>query len=478
MFQLAALAPQHWRLLVAGIPHGHPQSAPILRRLLEAFQPAMLFLEIDKQDLAGLRMSGSSDSVASECAEALRWAEGHSRKLAPIDREQLTTRRRLAQSLSLHPGQLLSSRRHWGAVVPPTACATAWRELLLQDCPVLHEVMLEERDEFMAYQILLGLERHLSSRYKFAGDQSEDQDLVCRLQRRAAAETARIGAALRWSLGERGRLGSVVPEVAGVQEAPVLDELDEWASFSVPDARPSPEHVVVICGPAHVEALRHRLEAALGDSKAAHRFLAQNAGLLPRLLINATWRWEPGSPQDILSMVESMPSPSDAVLHAQGHGPRPHGPLTAMAASASNALGLSAAKASPENRVPFAGPGPLFIHERLRSLSQRPLPVWPVFLIMYILAPVLAFLVIPIAIDMRWLQASASWPAFPFSEESRSDENLSGIYCQRVQPNSFNALPLICDLQLLRRSFRFPRILNSGFVHDRRPADRQLSPLN
>ena len=36
MFQLAALAPQHWRLLLAGIPHGHPQSAPILRRLLEA----------------------------------------------------------------------------------------------------------------------------------------------------------------------------------------------------------------------------------------------------------------------------------------------------------------------------------------------------------------------------------------------------------------------------------------------------------
>eukprot|EP00439_Symbiodinium_sp_Y106_P023033 s3460_g2.t2 len=425
MFQLAALAPQHWRLLLAGIPHGHPQSAPILRRLLEAFQPAMLFLEIDKQDLAGLRMSGSSDFVASECAEALRWAEGHSRKLAPIDREQLTTRRRLAQSLSLHPGQLLSSRRHWGAVVPPTACVTAWRELLLQDCPVLHEVMLEERDEFMAYQILLGLERHLSSRYKFAGDQSEDQDLVCRLQRRAAAETARIGAALRWSLEERRKLGSVVPEVAaGVQEAPVLNELEEWASFSVPDARPSPEHVVVICGPAHVEALRHRLEVSLGDSKAAHRFLAQNAGLLPRLLINATWRWEPGSPQDILSMVESMPSPdADALLHAQGRPrplPRPHGPHGPLTAAAS-ALSAAKVKASPEKpHSPFAGPGPFFIHERLRSLSQRPLPVWPVFLIMYILAPVLAFLVIPIAIDMRCLlSATATAPSCAMVEQLR-----------------------------------------------------------
>ena len=287
----------------------------------------------------------------------------------------------------------------------------------------------EERDEFMAYQILLGLERHLSSRYHLAGEET-DEDLVRRLQRRAAAETSRIGAALRWSLGER-RAERRAERAAAAEQAPLL-ELEEWGSFSVP-ARPSPEHVVVICGPAHVEALRHRLEAALGDSKAAHRFLAQNAGLLPRLLINATWRWEPGSPQDILSMVESVPSPD---VHAEGHGEgplrpplRPLGPL-AMAASASNALGLSTKV--PENRVPFAGPGPLFIHERLRSLSQRPLPVWPVFLVMYILTPVMAFLVIPIAIDMRWLQASASWPAFPF-EENRSDENLSGPGCQRVQ---------------------------------------------
>ena len=329
----------------------------------------------------------------------------------------------------------------------------------------------EERDEFMAYQILLGLERHLSSRYHFAGEAPEEEDLLMRrLQRRAAAEKSRIGAALRWSLGDGGDLG----ERSAPAEAPprlLLQLGEEWESFSVPEARPSPEHVVVICGPAHVEALRHRLEAALGDSKAAHRFLAQNAGLLPRLLINATWRWEPGSVQDILSMVESVPSP-DAV-HVQGHGQGPLGPvgpLAAMAASASNALGLSAKV--PENRVPFAGPGPLFIHERLRSLSQRPLPVWPVFLVMYILTPVLAFLVIPIAIDIRWLQASASWPAFPFSEENRSDENLSGTGCQRVELERLQSCPP--NLQLLRTSLiSFLRIPNSGFVCRRRDGDRQ-----
>ncbi|CAE8701650.1 unnamed protein product, partial [Polarella glacialis] len=60
----------------------------------------------------------------------------------------------------------------------------------------------------------------------------------------------------------------------------------------------------------------------------------------------------------------------------------------------------------PRDRAPPLGMrgGPLFVHERLRELSRKPLPMWPVFLAAYVAVPALVFIVLPAHIDMYWLQ--------------------------------------------------------------------------
>ena len=286
--------------------------------------------------------------------------------------------------------------------------------------------MSKERDEFMAYQILLGLEQRLAGQHKNGGagrsfgdgEALLEASLTQQLQRRAELDAARIGAALRWTL-EPNEPNTLKP----VQR---ICDLEEWRSFSNP-LQPDPEHVLVICGPAHVEALRHRLEASMGASRPAHMFLARNAGLFPRLLINATaWNWEPVSPKAVLSLVSMEEGNAESAPTAT---PGPDtlgrlktydglGPLATMVSSAWEALGPSSTRPMP---TLSASAGPVFVHERLRSLSQKPLPMWPVFLVMYFMVPALAFLVIPIAIDMRWLQAFASGPEFP---ETLRVENL------------------------------------------------------
>ena len=43
----------------------------------------------------------------------------------------------------------------------PSVEPEVWRKDLQASCPILHDVMLQERDEFMAYRILLALELRL-----------------------------------------------------------------------------------------------------------------------------------------------------------------------------------------------------------------------------------------------------------------------------------------------------------------------------
>ena len=264
----------------------------------------------------------------------------------------------------------------------------------------------------MSYQILLGLEQRLMCHFKFPhqGRGQDSEALSQRLQLRAAVDSARIGAALRWTLEPQGR----------------ICDLDEWGSIRLLE-RPDPEHVIVVCGAAHVPELQQRLQDSVGNSAAAYRFLAKNAGLLPRLLINATsWSWEAqSSPAGLLETLETVSGfsqPSQELgslpLVREDSDSGLVGPLAAIATYAWKALGSAGVNV---NRSGHAT-GPVFIQERLRSLSQRPLPVWPIFLVCYIITPVMAFIVIPIAADMRWLRAWTVLPELPETllEEKRS----------------------------------------------------------
>ena len=279
----------------------------------------------------------------------------------------------------------------------------------------------------MAYQILLGLEQRLSCQYKILG-KGESRTLTHTLQRRAAADTARIGAALRWALEPSEPDMKLEPRHGELGKLCKLGK--SWEDFFArPASPPGPENVVVICGPAHVQELGHRLEAALGRSQAARRFLAKNAGLFPRLLINSTWSWERLSADAMLDGLQSHASSFD--LHSVGAAsPRSQGdgfgPLASLAAIAASALEGSSPLQTPGTSAVHAGPA--CVHERLRSLSQRPLPVWPVFLVLYVIAPVMVFLVIPIMIDIRWLQARIAGPEFP---DTLREEKQMPLKCQQ-----------------------------------------------
>lgn len=51
-----------------------------------------------------------------------------------------------------------------------------------------------------------------------------------------------------------------------------------------------------------------------------------------------------------------------------------------------------------------------FVNERLRELSKRPLPVWPVFLVAYVAFPTLLFIVLPAQLDLYWLKVRSKLP--------------------------------------------------------------------
>lgn len=52
-----------------------------------------------------------------------------------------------------------------------------------------------------------------------------------------------------------------------------------------------------------------------------------------------------------------------------------------------------------------------FINERMRELSKKPLPIWPIVLSVYVTCPLLLFVVIPASIDLYWLRLGPQVPS-------------------------------------------------------------------
>lgn len=383
MATLATLAAQRWRLLICGLRHG--RSVEALQQVLEDFQPAAIFLELDRENFYHLRCRRDHfTDAAPEVAEAIRWAEQRQRPLTPLDRPQLCTRRRLAQRMALgNPMQLYAVRRYWGEM--PQEDATSWRAKLQRDCPILHEVMLEERDEFMIYRILLALERRLAQRsVKGQSLNSGALGLPALLEQRAVLEKQRLNEAMRANQS-RSTIGS-----------------HDW------------ENVLVLCGPAHVKELQRRLQFALSDPHFSPRFLAMNATLLPHLWRNQSHqppaqigdlgdggRWDvelAAKTQELLEEVETKVAP----VATAGFGP-----LTMLADQVWRLLPQVDGEERP---VQYEPPSVEFIHERLRELSKKPLPIWPIVLLVYITCPLLVFVVIPAAIDLYWLRIGPQVP--------------------------------------------------------------------
>lgn len=427
--RIVALRPQHWQLLIVGAAHGSPAIAGSLRRLLDAFQPAVVFLELDRRTLAlfdppagapseaaSVRAATAAGDAAPECAEVVRWAVSrrvggplHSAAikaaacpLVPIDRDQLNTRRRLTTRLAVQPMQVLRAHHYWGSM-PDTADIDEWCNNLSRDCPAIHGVVLEERDEFMSYRILQHLEARLAAAagpwrqpaLGAAGGQGHAGEghageghaggrpaewLPHALRSRAAAESKRIAAALRWSLegpacGEGGL--RLQPAFAGLSRC----------------GPPPEERLLVLCGPAHVDGLARHLAAGLGEGATAAacegQFLARNAALFPRLLANADWPW--------VGLRSSEPNEAQLAAFAKDV-------LTGEDSRTAPELPSRGRAQDLRNRRQAAPLQTVFVHERMRDLSRTPLPVWPVLALAYIVCPFLIFIVIPARVDLYWLQ--------------------------------------------------------------------------
>mmetsp|Transcript_47890 Transcript_47890/g.138535 ORF Transcript_47890/g.138535 Transcript_47890/m.138535 type:complete len:462 (-) Transcript_47890:349-1734(-) len=456
MQAVSVLTPQHWQLLVLGAAHGSRSAARTLERVLDIFRPALIFLELDRQDFALLSSSVSTPGpeqphlaryaahAAPECAGALRWAqaradvaeaaEGHAAQwhtrrceVIAVDRDQLTTRRRLAFKIAQQPLQLLSARRYWGSAPTGDGSVSEWVEHLRRDCPALHEVVLEERNQFMAYQILMHLDARLHRSYpKLPSDlehaEAEDDWAGSCLKRVGGIQMARTRDALQWVL-DGPPCGS-----GGIWMRP------EWLnSLNRPAEPPSSERVLVICGPAHVDGLSAHLTSCLGDGSgacaSAQHFLARNAATLPRLLANHDWPWarsEDHAAQDrefLLKQAAQLAVQDASSAHADGGVAgmetcqsgmlskflaRGFGPLTLLAERGWQWLAgqqEDRLHCEPSRAGVSVAVGPVFVHERLRDLSRRPLPVWPAFITIYIACPLLLFIVIPAHIDIYWLHA-------------------------------------------------------------------------
>mmetsp|Transcript_123056 Transcript_123056/g.244948 ORF Transcript_123056/g.244948 Transcript_123056/m.244948 type:complete len:460 (+) Transcript_123056:51-1430(+) len=454
---VAPLALQHWQLLIVGAEHGSGAAGRSLKRILDSFRPAVIFLELDKADFARFAPlwaseSHSSDNVelalelSPECATAVQWAAGvkgaRPCAVVPMDRAQRTTRRRLACRLAQQPLELLRARRYWGALPAMDQEAVAqWRQQLQSDAPSMHEVLFDERDEYMAYQILLHLDSRLATCYAFSSHSSsclsarlrqkqastasgvsaaeEAEWIDSRLQHIATTSTAEIGAALRWALDGPS------PGDGGIWAH------QEWCmKLQRPLEPPASENVVVVCGPAHVEGLAHRLDEYIGGcrdddgGKALRRhFLARNAAILPHLLVNSDWHWSRLRREADSSFLLQRTADMARTEETANAGVKPtvqttwaFGPLTLLALRVWNWLPVASGESlqqTVQNSVAKSRPraSPVVVQERLRDLSHRPLPVWPMFLVVYVVCPLMVCVVIPAQIDIHVLRAKFMGPA-------------------------------------------------------------------
>eukprot|EP00929_Paragymnodinium_shiwhaense_P010482 TRINITY_DN115183_c0_g1_i1.p1 TRINITY_DN115183_c0_g1~~TRINITY_DN115183_c0_g1_i1.p1 ORF type:complete len:516 (+),score=62.30 TRINITY_DN115183_c0_g1_i1:42-1550(+) len=477
------------RILIAGAPHGEAQCAEGVKKLLDAFRPTLICVEMDRGDFCSVgsshvpgRAPTSAYQAAAatafaqavpECDAAFRWAAARGAfsqqvgseppvSIVPIDRSQKTTRRRLAQRLAQQPGQLFRARRYFGRVpqVADAGGVTAWRDGLQRDCPLLHEVLFEERDEYMSYQILLQLELQiargnhmvperaaaLSSLSSLSEREQEAELTLARetddlgldidelLQRCADRTGARLNAAMEWSL-DGPELGS----------GGLADRAD-WPDVKVGAEEPS---VFVLCGPAHVDGLTARLQSVLGGGAdgldgglAARRFLAQNSAVLPRSLQDADGASRRGaassssaevqSRHEMLTATVSSALTRDADAACEDAGSKAAtgqpsgatspglpgsgdglGPLASLAAYVWRQLAGDSG-ANPQVAKVHGGSvsrvalGTVFIHDRVRDLSIQPLPIWPVFVIAYVMVPFALFVAIPAKIDTWWMMQRLS----------------------------------------------------------------------
>jgi len=302
---------------------------------------------------------------------------------------------------------------------PVKTTAAEWRAQVLHECPVLHDVVLEERDEYMTYRILLGLNAHLQygsqkpyCRTNTCADAAisdvpgvDGTDLDSQpsmgelLKSSSEGATARVNAALRWALDERAG------NDCGIHALP------EWAHPTLPVVPPQPEFVAVLCGPAHVDALATRIGGMLDGSSAGRHFLAANSALMPHLLFNSTWPWAhlrtgEGSIKKLTLLVEAVMEDFDggnskaSTNNIRGRGQdvafQGFGPITRLADFFFGNKKPEQGTA-PSLYVPGA---PAFLHNRLRDLSDRPLPVWPVFAGAYVILPILIFIVVPAKLEI------------------------------------------------------------------------------
>jgi len=464
---MVALSSQHWEFLIIGAAHGSRAVADSVTCTLDAFRPAVIFVELDRADFSELQRLAATGSPAwpppaathyavqavPEVASALRWAsqcfssggqrgggcsmvgnEVGSRRCTvhPVDRDQITTRRRLTNKLVMQPLQLLRARKYWGVALGgpdgievDSSAVAAWRMRLWHDCPALYEVLLAERDEFMAYQIMFWLDVRLASTYIAlckeppVGLLSIDEVL----SRSSFRSTARIDAALRWSLDGDAR------KISGGS----LSTWSEWAnSFGRPTAPPPLERVAVVCGPAHVDGIADILAASLGGGEAdtcdvdgneasARRFLARNAGLYPRLVVNSDWPWPQlraargSSVASGLATGAKPTSKNPALVPAEADVLSPAnttpglGPLVRLANFVfCRFFRTPASSTDPVDKRPppptVLSGGARFACERLRDLSRRPLPTWPAFLATYVVCPTLVFVFLPMQFDMYWFK--------------------------------------------------------------------------
>jgi len=333
------------------------------------------------------------------------------------------------------------ARRYWGAMPAMGQEAVAqWRQQLQSDTPSMHEVLFDERDEYMVYQILMHLDSRLATCYAPSSPSSpshsarlgqkrasaascagmvEEADWInSRLRQIAATSTAEISAALRWALdGPRSGDGGIWAH-------------QEWCTkLQRPLQPPESEHLVVVCGPAHVDGLAQRLDRHIGGcsddgcgNALQRHFLARNAALLPHLLVNSDWHWLRLRQKANSSLLLHQAADMAQTEETAKAGVKPivqtawaFGPLTLLAlrlwtwrpfvsGESSEHVAQSAA------RRPIASPV-VVVQERLRDLSHRPLPVWPVFLVVYLVCPLMACIVIPAQVDIHVLRAKFMGPA-------------------------------------------------------------------
>merc|ERR1712008_291911 len=156
-----------------------------------------------------------------------------------------------------------------------------------------------------------------------------------------------------------------------------------------------------------------------GEALRRH-FLARNAAILPHLLVNSDWHWSRLRREANSSLLLHHAADMARTEETTKAGVKPtvqttwaFGPLTALALRLWTWCPFVSGESSEQvaqSAVCRPTASPVVVQERLRDLSHRPLPVWPVFLVVYIVCPLMVCVVIPAQIDIHVLRAKFLGP--------------------------------------------------------------------